>query len=524
MDTKLQDLQPVLKTVRFSYLGMGFFWASSMLCHRGSILFEVSDGVSFLITIPTLTSFILNAFTMISVAAWIQDRPERLRRLPSWLFMLLPPIGIICYSLASPVSDPSTIPLVVAGAILTGIGYGFFWGSWAEIYGRLRPENNAVLMILNFIVAFGLWLAVTGAEVYLGVPAFVLMLFLVPISWACLIRCQHKHPTEKLQHGMKDYQKTLGSLWQLILGVIVLSFLFGYVSQLAVFYSGSPNAAHRWAMVGNLVVGLLLLAFVLITRRRVDLDVVYRFLAPTVIVACLLTPWFMEQTPEIMNLIMSSGYGVFDIVIWYMIAEAAFDNHVSGFVIGAVVRSLSVAARLFGILIANLTINLPQGSTFLLFAAFLGSAYLLVVWLFAYRTYQKRRSLVLEGDGKDRLSDWSEQAGSTSGCRLPEEEGIKAANATEAAGDDPSEEVDMFTQILNANSRAVALHYGLSRRESEVLPYLLQGRSAPKIAEKLFVSENTVRSHIRHILEKTNTHSKADLIDIADRLEKEKGY
>jgi DNA-binding CsgD family transcriptional regulator len=34
----------------------------------------------------------------------------------------------------------------------------------------------------------------------------------------------------------------------------------------------------------------------------------------------------------------------------------------------------------------------------------------------------------------------------------------------------------------------------------------------------LFVSENTVRSHIRRILEKTDTHSKQNLVDIADTL------
>ena len=519
MNMKSQGLRPILKNVQFSYLGMGFFWASSMLCHRGSILFNASEDIGMLTTILILTSFTLNIFTMISIAVWIQNRPERLRSLPSWLFMLLPPLGIVCYSLVNLASATLVIPLVVIGAVLSGTGYGFFWGSWAETYGRLRPENNAVLMISNFIVAFGLWLLITGAELYLGVPAFFLMVFLVPISWVCLTRCQRKQPAEQLQHGIKDYQKALGSLWQLILGAGVLSFLFGYVWQLAVFYSGSANAAHGWAMVGNLVLGLLLLAFVVITRRRIDLDIVYRFLGPLIVASCLVIPWFMRQTPEIMNLIMSSGYGVFDIVIWYLIAEAAFDNRVSGFVIGAVVRSLSIAARLLGMLVANLTFNLPQGSTFLLFATCLGSAYLLILWLFAYQRYRKRRGFAIGGKGKDRLSDWSDPTDSEAGQPLIEKADSAVIEDAGAAEGETAETADAFNQMLNANSRAVALHYGLSRRESEVLPYLLQGRSAPKIAEKLFVSENTVRSHIRHILEKTNTHSKSDLIDIVDRLE-----
>ena len=62
-------------------------------------------------------------------------------------------------------------------------------------------------------------------------------------------------------------------------------------------------------------------------------------------------------------------------------------------------------------------------------------------------------------------------------------------------------------------------YYGLTRREAEVLPYLARGRSAKVIAEALFVSESTVRTHTRRILEKTALHSKQDLIDLIENYE-----
>jgi DNA-binding CsgD family transcriptional regulator len=73
-------------------------------------------------------------------------------------------------------------------------------------------------------------------------------------------------------------------------------------------------------------------------------------------------------------------------------------------------------------------------------------------------------------------------------------------------------------RLISERSALMAQTFRLTRRESEVLPYLLQGRSARYIADVLFVSENTVRSHIRRILEKTGTHSKQNLVDIADTL------
>ena len=65
----------------------------------------------------------------------------------------------------------------------------------------------------------------------------------------------------------------------------------------------------------------------------------------------------------------------------------------------------------------------------------------------------------------------------------------------------------------------IASYYGLTRREAEVLPYLARGRSAKVIAEALFVSERTVRTHTRRIREKTALHSKQDLIDLIEKYE-----
>ena len=64
---------------------------------------------------------------------------------------------------------------------------------------------------------------------------------------------------------------------------------------------------------------------------------------------------------------------------------------------------------------------------------------------------------------------------------------------------------------------ASASDYGLTRREAEVVPYIYKGRSAKVIAGTLCVSESTVRTHIRRIYEKTEVHSKQELIDLIDR-------
>jgi DNA-binding NarL/FixJ family response regulator len=53
----------------------------------------------------------------------------------------------------------------------------------------------------------------------------------------------------------------------------------------------------------------------------------------------------------------------------------------------------------------------------------------------------------------------------------------------------------------------------LSEREEEVLQLLGTGMTAREIGEKLFVSANTVRTHIRHIYEKLQVQSRVEAVN-----------
>ena len=56
--------------------------------------------------------------------------------------------------------------------------------------------------------------------------------------------------------------------------------------------------------------------------------------------------------------------------------------------------------------------------------------------------------------------------------------------------------------------------YGLSNREAEVAALIAQGRSKNYIAETLFVSQNTVRTHAKNAYAKLDIHSNQELIDL----------
>lgn len=59
----------------------------------------------------------------------------------------------------------------------------------------------------------------------------------------------------------------------------------------------------------------------------------------------------------------------------------------------------------------------------------------------------------------------------------------------------------------------------LSRREFEVLEHLMVGERVSVIAENLFISEHTVRNHLKSIFRKTGTSSQAELVPWVRSLE-----
>ena len=59
---------------------------------------------------------------------------------------------------------------------------------------------------------------------------------------------------------------------------------------------------------------------------------------------------------------------------------------------------------------------------------------------------------------------------------------------------------------------------GLSSREMEVLACLAQGKTTAQIAAELFISENTVKTHVRHILEKLEASNRAEAVSKATQM------
>jgi DNA-binding CsgD family transcriptional regulator len=97
------------------------------------------------------------------------------------------------------------------------------------------------------------------------------------------------------------------------------------------------------------------------------------------------------------------------------------------------------------------------------------------------------------------LADRSKRSG------LPGE-AVAAVFVTER-GDDPKYVLD-----------AAAMLYNLSPAETRIFELTIEGRDSEQIAHALSISPNTLKSHTRHLLEKTGQQRRSDLVRLAGSL------
>lgn len=70
---------------------------------------------------------------------------------------------------------------------------------------------------------------------------------------------------------------------------------------------------------------------------------------------------------------------------------------------------------------------------------------------------------------------------------------------------DPEHESDTAPALLRR-------HYGLTPGETEIAVMVLNGGGVKDIAERMSLSQATVKTHLQHVFDKTGTHRQADLI------------
>lgn len=96
-------------------------------------------------------------------------------------------------------------------------------------------------------------------------------------------------------------------------------------------------------------------------------------------------------------------------------------------------------------------------------------------------------------------------------CLEPRDQNVQSifCDLDEEGHAEPSDYAD-----IDSRCEAIGKEKGLTPREIEVMQLLCKGRSKAYIAETLFVTENTVKGHAKHLYTKLDVHSKKELQEL----------
>jgi DNA-binding CsgD family transcriptional regulator len=95
-----------------------------------------------------------------------------------------------------------------------------------------------------------------------------------------------------------------------------------------------------------------------------------------------------------------------------------------------------------------------------------------------------------------------------------------AADGTshQSSDDVSSHQLHLYRDCTSIRCALLRRHYLLSLREGEVVELIARGNSVASIAERLVVSENTVRTHMKRIYKKLAIHKRQELLNLLDEL------
>ena len=264
--------------------------------------------------------------------------------------------------------------------------------------------------------------------------------------------------------------------------LFVCTFLFIFAHGCAVGFDegegGLPQTLNIVATI-LLLAGLALVAG--LSSKRFNMDKVFALSAFLVIAGFVFIPFSNLVFDGFANMLLSAGSNCFRVLIWCvfaLIAQSDKQRGIIAFAWGRALIAFGVVAgtflgRTYNGLAAGIGDATPMVSAV---AALLFLAYV----LFALKDFSLTRIVKSVDADSGRL---------------------RIGNA------EPT---------IEASCTLLGERCGLTPREVDVLVLVAKGRNAPFIEEKLVISRNTVKSHVKHIYRKLDVHTNQELIDLVE--------
>ena len=436
-------------------------------------------------------------------------------------------------------------PLVGCGAIC-GVAGTLLGCAWGARYSLESRDVSAVVMV-SFLVAYGIYFAIL--LLYVATPfvvaAQVVAVFLPLASWGLWFwdasarsgLAPEVFPSSALStdiagspgsSGKAPGEVTAGSRelhalpWR-SLGVIAVAALVGNVMASVIMGTSYEGADSLYPGGIALCACIATMALVPLTAERTAFSVaqLYRITVTFSVVGLVAILVLGAAAVPVGGALVQGCTLFFQPLVYVVVTRSTRLQGLSPLVAFGVGQALISAVVLAGNLVGKLLFQMA-GETPLLLSAVCGAGVLALFFMVVARAAQVgeegneekdggTEEMEAETRGADRVKAAAAGRGSSgvaAGERLFEDGGTTEA-ATLPNGDCAAGVGAQGEDSAAVFARAV----GLTARETEILSLLVRGRTLPYIANELFVTTGTVKTHVRHIYEKSLVNNRQELLD-----------
>ncbi len=345
--------------------------------------------------------------------------------------------------------------------------WGCFLKSWTPKNERIKTCAD-VLIYSNILMIF-INLMTIYLSPFIGLGLSLLVLILAGLFTALLPVTEEQIAEVS---NVKVYLSLKEPMLFLILFVVIITINSGLMYQ--VF---NPAFKHltwltSWYWAVPYIVALILMRNLSARAKRSY----FLYIGMVMIMASFISFMLLDRSAGsyfIVDTLMLGACGIFDLFWWSIIGEMLeYTNH------PVKIFGIGISANVFGVLIGGLigssitSINLPS--------AHVAVIALTVICLTLAILPQLNRQLVLLLKNHTYLMVYS------------------------IMGEKEQDKIISNTKVLDSDF--------LTEREHEVLQLILGGKTNKAIAAELFISENTVKTHVKNIYSKYNVSSRAEII------------
>ena len=378
---------------------------------------------------------------------------KRLRKLmlPSAVLLQIASIAVLCVAYLRPATWP--IGLMLATSLIRACGVVFFSALWVDLYATLNPVRVAFLNAVSILLAEML--------IYLVEMNPLNRIFVVAFALPLATGISYHLAANDSKNGIEEERPRAfpaSAVFPFPIKVMAFigacSFAYGVVS-----ISTNAVLARHAAVIPALVV----LVFVIINTKRFSISLLYRLAFPLMVCGFLLIALVPGAAQPLPSTMLYAGFASVEMLLLLMVCAISYSTEAS-------------ALWLFGLLTAVQFFSRQAGDWL---ERAVGGGIVLVVIAVALVIIT---SLPIMTE-KSLFTIWRAHASND--------------------GDE-----DFIKVRLSSLASACAL----TDREVEVLYLLVQGRTNDDIAQNMFISTGTVKTHVYHIYQKLGVHTRKELM------------